>query len=113
LLVDTPEFRKLPSHLCLRTGASSYRIHLDWPPICRDWLCGWRSSQVFPDNWRPDRSGFIVIVKNVGIPDGYDQRPGLYVLIFRPVAMVLTPSFVSRLSGLLPIFLAVPGGRRA
>lgn len=53
------------------------------------------------------------MVKNDGIPDDYDPRPGLHLLIFRPIAMVLTPSFVSRLSGLLAnrtlVFLAVPG----
>jgi hypothetical protein len=113
LWVDTPEFRKPPSTLCAQASPSGCRIYLDRPPICRAWFCGWRRFEIFPEDWRPDRSGVIATMKDTEIPADYEKRTGLIFLLFWPLEMVLQTEFISLLSAFIdnrtPVFLAIPG----
>lgn len=113
LLVDTPQFQKRPASLCGHAGARGCRIYAERYPICRSWYCAWRRYDTFPEAWRPDLSGILALRRDADIPAAYDKRPGLYLLIFWPLDMVLTPAFAQwlfeRLAERIPLFIAVPG----
>ena len=35
------------------------------PKICREFLCGWLLFPELGDDWRPDRSGVIILQKGL------------------------------------------------
>jgi hypothetical protein len=57
------EFRKPANtpcpHLC-GTGCGIYETR---PPVCQQFLCGWRLFPELTDDWRPDLSGVLVMRK--------------------------------------------------
>lgn len=113
LHIDTPEFGKPPGLLCRHAGADGCRLHPRWPPVCAGWYCAWRLAPGLPEAWRPDRCGFLITSMRAELPAAFPPQAGLFIVIFWPVAMVLTPSLVAFIRGLVrenrPVFLQVPG----
>ena len=113
LLIDTPQFQKTPGspckHLCAGGGCS---IYAERPSVCRNFHCAWRYFDILGDDWRPDRSGVLLMfVREHQLPPGYEK--GLFVYVSAQSADKLNPSiydFVARLiaAGVL-IVLAVNG----
>ena len=55
------ELDKPAGHLCAHSGEEGLcRIYEDRPPACRVFFCAWRSWAAVPDDWRPDRTGFVL-----------------------------------------------------
>jgi len=76
LKIETPEFRKPAGtpcrHLCA-TGCSIYQAR---PPVCAQFLCGWRLFAELTDDWRPDRAGVLVMRKAPAeLPPGWQNAP--------------------------------------
>jgi hypothetical protein len=47
-----------PCHFLRPQGCSIYERR---PELCRSFVCGWlKPDSPFPEDWRPDRSGFII-----------------------------------------------------
>ena len=115
LKIDTKELQKLAGvdceHLSPRGGCAIYDQR---PQGCRDFLCAWRQIPDMPDDWRPDRSGVLVVVSGEDIPPGYATTYGLHFSFIRaPAAMVRHPSVVrtmlSFVRARIPIYLHVQG----
>ena len=60
---------KLCDHSCPGGGCD---IYSDRPNACRVFHCSWRSWDEVPDDWRPDRTGFVL---------GGNLTPGRYLAV--------------------------------
>jgi hypothetical protein len=113
LMVDTPEFQKMPGrpckHLCAGGGCSIYTTRF---PVCRGWHCAWRYFDFLGEEWRPDRSGILLnFIEEEKLPPGYEM--GLIFSVASQPSGDLDPSlgdFVARLitAGIL-VVVAVNG----
>ena len=67
------ELDKPAGEICrnLKPGGGC-RIYPDRPGACRIFHCGWRSWDEVPDDWRPDRTGFVL---------GGQLAPGRYLAV--------------------------------
>jgi hypothetical protein len=74
---------KLCSHSCPGGGCD---IYPDRPNACRVFFCAWRCWDAVPDDWRPDRTGFILggrlvkgwflsVTTDPELPDSWRDEP--------------------------------------
>jgi hypothetical protein len=67
LRIENDQLQKLAGspcvHLCDTGGCSIYDVR---PDVCRSWYCGWRILPGLPDELRPDRSGLLFRIDNLG-----------------------------------------------
>lgn len=61
LKIATPELRKKAQVDCRHLTGGGCGIYETRPEICREFLCGWRLFADMNDDWRPDRSGVLVV----------------------------------------------------
>jgi hypothetical protein len=82
LLIDDPDFQKLPGVTCpnCKAGAGC-QIYAMRPGACRGFYCGWRYMAELPEQLRPDRSGIMVRFIREHIPPGL-KPVGLNFLLF-------------------------------
>jgi hypothetical protein len=114
LKIDTPEFQKLAGpdcpHLVPRRGCGIYETR---PQACRDFLCLWRQMPAMPDDWRPDRSGVLLVVTKDNVPPGYATDYGIKIQLIDRSADIRNPNLVrgilSFFHARIPLFLAVQG----
>lgn len=112
LKIETTEFRKpinVPCrHLC-GTGCGIYETR---PPVCQQFLCGWRLFPELTDDWRPDLSGVLVMRRAPAeLPRAWQNVPyGVVLAITGGEAAVTRPGFAEYAAGLLakniPVFLS-------
>jgi hypothetical protein len=38
--------------------------------VCRNFFCGWRCTAELDDDWRPDKSGIVILPRSDGISEG-------------------------------------------
>jgi hypothetical protein len=77
LSIDKPDIQKMPGAPCRHSLNGGCDIYENRPGVCRGFFCGWRRLASIPADWRPDRSGILVIGEE------NDQRQ------FKPVALTL------------------------
>lgn len=113
LVIDTPEFRKLPGVTCSNCAAGGCAIYVTRYPICRSYFCGWMQSPELDDTWRPDRSGVILSPLTGGIPEEFEVREGVELLVVGGAEAIRRPAFaalvLSLVASKVPTYLAVPG----
>src|SRR5262249_34203215 len=63
LKIDTPQLRKPADTPCKHLCATGCGIYEARPPVCQQFLCGWRLFAELGDDWRPDLSGVLVMRK--------------------------------------------------
>ena len=63
LKIDVPELRKKARVPCSHLTATGCGIYAGRPPVCQQFLCGWRLFEDMGDDWRPDRSGVLAMRK--------------------------------------------------
>ena len=111
--IDTQEFQKPPGircpHLCAEGGCSIYATRYR---ACREYHCGWRYLEFLSDNWRPDKSGVLLVFtpKNE-LPRGYATGVS-FILVGRPpgaFARVLYHYVAHLIADGVHVVLAVPG----
>jgi hypothetical protein len=112
--VKSPEFRKTSGVACDHcVQGGGCRIYDSRPPVCRDWMCGWRSLPFLDERWRPDRCGLLVIPEEDDIPEAFERRTGIGIVAFRSPKDLDQPFVIEMLAGLAhgkaPVFLSVPG----
>ncbi|MCB2090639.1 MAG: hypothetical protein KDF58_04260 [Alphaproteobacteria bacterium] len=80
--INQPDFVKLPNvnceHLLKNGGCSIYQTR---PATCAGWYCGWRHSEVFKDDWRPDKLGALIEISLKGIPNDFPAKEGIVIKI--------------------------------
>ena len=85
LRINTPEFKK-DSHVpCAHLTASGCGIYQDRFKVCRQFLCGWLLSAELGEDWRPDRSGVLLMQgTQTDLPKPYQAAGhGVLMLISR------------------------------
>ncbi|MGZ3411166.1 MAG: hypothetical protein ACXWJ6_04950 [Xanthobacteraceae bacterium] len=82
LLIDDPDFQKLPGVTCpnCKAGAGC-QIYAMRPAACRGFYCAWRYMPELGEQLRPDRSGIMVRFIREHIPPGL-KPVGLNFLLF-------------------------------
>lgn len=95
LRIDTPEFKKDAHLSCAHLTERGCGIYQSRFKICRQFLCGWLLSPELGEDWRPDRSGVLMMqVPQNELPDRY--RPaghGVLMLIIGGEAAITRPGF--------------------
>ncbi len=112
LLIDDPEFQKLPGTLCANCKeGGGCQIYDTRPSPCRGFFCGWRVLPGLGDELRPDRSGILIRLMRDNIPPGLNPV-GYYFLLYARTD-VIGAGFADFLSRLVAnrdaVFLAVRG----
>lgn len=90
-------------------------IHPARPPVCREFYCGWRMLDIFPDSWRPDLCGVFAQLETQDIPEQFVLRTGISLMLVGPhFAKTLRQSWLldfvrTGLGENIPLFLSLPG----
>jgi len=112
LKIETPQFRKPASAPCQHLCGTGCGIYETRPPVCQQFLCGWRLFAELTDDWRPDRSGVLVMRKAPAeLPPAWQGAPyGVELAIAGGEAAVTRAGFAEYAAGLLakniPVFLS-------
>jgi hypothetical protein len=113
MLVDSPGFQKMPGILCTHCAPhKGCDIYETRPPICRNWFCAWRLSDLFDDSWRPDISGVLMTFVDKNIPESYVQEAVELLLIDIKTALAreeLYQFIFNAVGKRVPLFLTLPG----
>jgi hypothetical protein len=112
LQIDVPELHKKARVPCQHLSAAGCGIYAKRPPVCQQFLCGWRLLEDLGDDWRPDRSGVMVMRKAPAeLPAHWRSAPyGVHLVIIGGEAAVTRLAFASTVARLLksgiPVFLS-------
>jgi hypothetical protein len=114
--IDKPEIQKQSGARCIHCAATGCAIYDNRPPICRAWYCAWRTVDIFGDDWRPDRSGVMPLIETEGIPEQFEIRTGLSLMLTgNPNQIVRQRWFqdfvITGVMNSIPLFLSLPGPR--
>jgi hypothetical protein len=77
--------------------------------ICRTFLCGWRRVPQLGEEWRPDRSGVLMMTQDVAkLPEAYRaQGPGVNFVILGGEKAIQRPGFAEYVATLVTRHVAV------
>jgi hypothetical protein len=112
LKIATPELRKKARVPCPHLSAAGCGIYAARPPVCQQFLCGWRLFAELGDDWRPDRSGVLMLRRApIELPQAWRTAPyGVHMVILGGEAAVLRPGFAAYVARLMaqgiPVFLS-------
>jgi hypothetical protein len=112
LKIDTPELRKKARLPCPHLSTAGCGIYATRPPVCQQFLCGWRLLEDMGDDWRPDRSGILAMRKAPDeLPAAWAAAPyGVHLVVIGGEAAVKRPAFAGYVASLLarriPVFLS-------
>ena len=112
LKIETPEFRKPANTQCKHLRGAGCGIYETRPPVCQQFLCGWRLFAELTDDWRPDLSGVLVMRKAPDeLPPTWRSADyGVELAITGGEAAVTRAGFADYVAGLLarniPVFLS-------
>jgi hypothetical protein len=109
LEIDTPEFKKPGGTPCAHLTTKGCGIYTTRFPICRQFLCGWLLFPELDKDWRPDRSGVIILqVAQASIPPLYQPAGhGVQLLVTGGEAAITRPGFAEYVSELVRRKVAV------
>jgi hypothetical protein len=112
LKIETPEFRKPANRTCKHLCATGCGIYESRPPVCQEFLCGWRLFPELTDEWRPDLSGVLVMRKAPPeLPQAWQNAShGVELAIIGGEAAISRPGVAEYIASLLtkniPVFLS-------
>lgn len=111
--IDDPELQKPVGVTCAHCTGRGCGIYETRPGTCRTFYCGWWIWPELDEDWRPDRSGVLILPKTDRIPQSFARREGCQFLVLGGEPAILRQGFVEAclrlVSGAIPFFLAVPG----
>jgi hypothetical protein len=91
--INKPEVQKFPGSPCVHSLQGGCNIYGTRPDPCRTFFCGWRRSRDFPDDWRPDRSGFMAILEVNDQPQ-FQPLAAALNLVGNPLKTIRRPDFI-------------------
>lgn len=112
LKIETPELRKKARTACSHLSTAGCGIYAARPPVCQQFLCGWRLFPEMGDDWRPDLSGILAMRKAPDeLPVAWRGAPyGVHLVIIGGEAAVKRPAFAGYVAAALargiPVFLS-------
>jgi hypothetical protein len=98
---------------CTGTGCGIYETRFK---LCQLFLCAWRKLPQLGDDWRPDKSGVMLIeVKGEQIPEGYrDAGIGMEFLLLKDDSTITRAGFSEYVGTLVSqrvaVFMGMIGG---
>lgn len=103
LKIETPQLRKAADMPCKHLCGTGCGIYETRPPVCQQFLCGWRLFPELTDDWRPDLSGVLVMRKAPGeLPPAWQNAPyGVELAIVGGEQAVTRPGFAEYAARLL------------
>ena len=111
--IDKPEMQKVPSSVCRHCDGHGCTIYEARPQTCRTYYCGWRWLELFPDDWRPDKSGILAQLENEVAPQFNSPVGIILLLVGNPLRTIRQPHFIDfvtrGVSRNIPLFLGLPG----
>ena len=113
LAIAVEDLKKMPGVPCQHCRASAgCAIYAGRPQVCRDYHCLWRSFDHLGEEWRPDRSGILMVWGEV--PDGFPAQHAVDLILVGPAAVLQSDEFASMTAGFIAngtaTFLSVPHG---
>ena len=97
--VDTPEFQKLPGVTCKHCTGRGCGIYEKRYPACHNFHCGWWSWDQVGDDWRPDRSGVLILAQKENLPAGY--RTGWQFVLLGGESAIIRSGFIEGVFALM------------
>jgi hypothetical protein len=111
LNIEGDEFHKPAGELCRHCTGTACAIYAARPSVCRDYYCGWQQVAALDDEWRPDRSGVLLLPLQKD-PAGAAPQ-GMDIMILGGEAAVRRPQLASFVALLVsrgaPVFMTVAG----
>jgi hypothetical protein len=111
--IDSADIQKDCNSRCrhLQGGCDIYETR---PQVCRSFYCGWRRSNDFPDDWRPDQSGIFAVLEVNTLPQFKPLAVALH-LVGNPLKTVRRPDFidfvVKNVRSDVALYLMLPRGK--
>jgi hypothetical protein len=112
LKINTPELRKKARVPCTHLSSAGCGIYAARPPVCQQFLCGWRLFKEMDDDWRPDLSGTLAMRKAPDeLPVAWRSAPyGVHLVVIGGEAAIKRPAFATYVAAALargtPVFLS-------
>ncbi len=110
--IDKPEIQKMANSPCRHSLCGGCDIYESRPPVCREYYCGWRRMDLFPDSWRPDRSGLFFELE-AGQPPPFQSMGISIMLVGNPLKSIRQPDFIDfvarNVRSKVALFLGIPG----
>ncbi|HWC63864.1 MAG TPA: hypothetical protein VG501_09595 [Rhizomicrobium sp.] len=108
LNIETGEFSKKAGILCSHCTGRGCGIYETRPKICRSFLCGWRVIPALGPDWRPDRSGVMILLVEKNVPPQYDgASTGFNFVVLGGTRAITRPGFAEYLTLLVSRRVAV------
>jgi hypothetical protein len=113
-ILDDPEIQKAAGVRCRHCSGSACKIYENRPQPCRGFFCGWRLHSGLGDEWRPDRSGVLILVEVRKAPSPHPKPPAITLMLLRePRKLVSSRRLVSLVRTEVlrgsTVYLALPG----
>lgn len=112
LKIAAPELHKKARVPCPHLAPLGCGIYAKRPGVCQQFLCGWRLFAELGDDWRPDRSGVLMMRKAPAeLPAAWRDAPyGVHLVVIGGEEAVMRPAFTDHVARLLgqniPILLS-------
>ena len=110
--IDKPEIQKMANSPCRHSLCGSCDIYEARPPVCREYYCGWRRMDLFPADWRPDKSGLFFELE-AGQPPPFQPMGISIMLVGNPLKSIRQPEFIDfvarNVRSKVALFLGIPG----
>lgn len=113
LAIDSPTFKKQAGLLCEHCTGHACRIYDTRPQVCRDYYCGWQQIPLLNEDWRPDKSGILLLPIEKAAE--LSSRQGMEFMILGGEGAIRRPGFAEFVALLIshgtPLFMSVAGRR--
>ncbi len=115
LTIDKPSIQKMPGSACRHSLQGGCGVYENRPEVCRVFFCGWRRLTDVPADWRPDRSGILIIGESNEQPQFRPVALSLF-LTGNPLKTIRRPDFLDfvlhNIRNKVALYLMLPGGER-
>jgi hypothetical protein len=75
LKIVQPTLKKKAGVVCPHHTGTGCGIYETRPPVCGQFLCGWRLFEELGDSWRPDRNGVLIVARDPkDVPEQYRRH---------------------------------------
>ena len=108
LNIETEGLSKKAGVLCQHCTGTGCSIHTTAPKLCQEFFCGWRLIPALGPDWRPDRSGVMILLVEKDVPPQYDGAvTGFNFVVLGGSQAILRPGFAEYLALLVSRKVAV------
>jgi len=106
--IETEGLSKKAGVMCQHCHGGGCGIYETRPSLCRGFFCGWRIIPKLGPEWRPDKSGVMILTVIEGVPPQYSGAEiGFNFVVLGGSAAILRPGFAEYLALLVSRNVAV------